>query len=389
MELYRGREDMGNIADRDVKTANMMDMLVEIELGNTKEVQQENELNRMIQTMTKEVEAIDGTPVKVSRFNLKFTPGSVEGSSPKFREYIDKFTMKKDTGYNVVAYDFSQKAILDADEKGYDIWAKALENTRGAREVYTNSLLPSKAVKALFAGASSATAIPAENIGGEYHDSPGALRGENVGDILNVGAKSSGTNKNHYLRLSNTAGITDIDLKRITATLRQYKTNTKRGIIAWANSEFISSLSAVYGHEDNKDDFIRQYVVSVKINGINFVAVDYLDPDFIIAMDFGKYIEGKILTKRVSPSKKQQGWALLPKKSLKDFVTGLEIEGAKLHVFPFEDYMFSRESVVIMDVNPSRGGDASNYVFNGANETALNNFLKALDAEYDDQAEIV
>lgn len=388
LETYRGREDMSNIADRDITSGNMRDMLVEIELGNTLEVQQANELNRMFDTMTEVIEAEDGAPYAISKFNLKFTKGSVEGSSPKFREYMTKFTMNKDTGYNAVVYDFSQKAILDADEKGYDIWAKALKNTQGAQSVYINSMLPSRRLKALLSGTSYSTSIPTENIGGAYEDQPGALRGEDVESILLPGYRTGSKNRNHYFKLSNTTGVTDEDIRRASNVLRQYKTFSKRGIIAMASPEFISNLGSLYGYEDNQDDFIKEYITSTKILGINFVSVDYFDPDFVVFMDFGKYLTGKILAQRVSPSPRQQGWALMPKKSLVDFVSGLEKEGAKLHVFPTEWYMFNREAISILDVNTGRGGSSVDFYFDADNVTALNNFLEALEGEYDDQVGI-
>ena len=349
--VLKGRTSVNEIPNFKLGDAGK-DILDIIEIGNSKEIQGEETLNRILSGIEVEKAVGNGGKLPVEHFNVYFQEGGIETAAPEMKKYIEEFTIKQSMGMNVMAFDYSLEDEVRADNEGVDLNGEAQDKVAKIAHAYTANYLPFARLAALITGCSLTAKCPTKDTSGDrgYAGAFGALRGEDVSDILLPTATDK--KRNHYRTIKATA-LTDEDIYACTRMLSSYRTYSRKGIIALAAPSTIQRvIGTVYQAPSNTDKVTVDGILPPQPFGCQWIPVNELEGhDFIIFLDAGRY---DVLLRRVEPSEKYRGLGILAKDNTTAFKGVTDIEGAKLRIFPEEWYLIGRESVVILDTNSTR-----------------------------------
>lgn len=425
MTIYTGRVNKGNIPNVEYMTDETLAILGEIRAGNTVEVQSLSILNSVLAPMEREVPRKDGSPLPVKIHNVKFTEGGIQTSAPEFRPYLDKFEMNKVPGYNTMAFDYDDETILDSENNGVDLNAKALEQLRAIRTAYTTRYLPFQRLKSILTGSTLVDTAPVNygivragsflvgtqyiitesgttdftligatnsNVGttftatgagtgtgaaevtatGSFTSQFGFARGEDFADFLTV---TDGVTTRNHLRTMKATALVSSDITDLVDDIEDTNMYSGQGILILGHPRTIQNLVSVASAPENKDIAIFGEVTEAF--GATMKKIPGFHKDFLIFLDMGMMRELLVRGVEIDPS--QRGWGIVRKDDIKAFKSVTDIEGAKVRVFPEEWYMTLRLSGGILDTNPTRY-DASGYMQDGTGKSidALNNWVSGM-----------
>lgn len=375
--VLKGRTSVSEIPNFKVEGAGA-DILDVIEIGNSKEIQGEQTLNRILSGIETEKGVGKGAKLPVEHFNVYFQEGGIETATVEMKKYVDEFTIKNSKGYNVMAFDYSLEDEVKADNSGVDLNGEALDKVARITHAYTSNYLTFARLAALITGCSLTAKCPEKDASDRgYAGAFGFLRGEDVSDILLPTATDK--KRNHYRTVKGST-LTDEDIYSCIRILTSYRTYSRKGIMALAAPSTIQKLlGTVYTAPTNVDKAVVDAYVPPKPFGIDWVGVpEFEGHDFIIFLDAGRY---DILFRRVEPSEKYRGLGILTKDNTTAFKGVTDIEGAKLRIFPEEWYLVGREAGVILDTNGTRNQGTGEM--DTASITALEKFAELCLGAYD------
>ncbi len=366
----------------------MLEMVAEIKLGNTVERQNLNTLNALLAPFEKQVPRKNGQRLPIKYHNVKFTEGSITAGAKECRDYIDEFILEKSIGYNVQAYDFSEDTLLEYENYGIDPIAEEAEKITAITNAYRNGYLPSHRLVAMLTGSTLRNTVPTLNNGtGTYGNQFGWARGEDFADIITSNVAGD-TIRNHFRCIDGTSGtalsINDLDdlADSISGTdLFGQGGSGETGIIALAHPRTIANIAKLVANDNStKDGIIFGTINYTEISGVMYVGVSTFHPDFVMMYD-ASYSRELILN-AVEPSVRQRGLALVKKGDQAVFKTPMDLNGAKMRIFPEERYVAHRLSGGVISINPSHAESGGVMTTGGAGEVALNAWVDKLFARF-------
>jgi len=378
INIYTGRTNSGTIPNiLEGASDDFRGVMAEVVAGNSQGIQFTNVLNQILEPMEKEVPRKIGTPLPIKIHNVKFTKGGVETSAKEFRPYMDKFDMEKSQGYNVMAFDYNQQTVLDAENEEINLDAMALDSMRAIRGVYTNKYLSLSRLKAIITGTTQSPTIPTVDGGttglAGYTRAFGFARGEDYSDFLTT---SGATTRNFY-RTIKTATMVSSDITDLIDDIEDTNEYSGKGVVVLAHPRIVSRIALLANAPENKDIAVFGTVTSAF--GADWKVIPGMDKDFMIFLDKG-YLETEgrsLLVRGVEKAENQRGLGIVFKNDNTAFKDVVDMDGAKLRVFPEEWYQGNRLAGGILDINATRF-HASGFM-QAASATALETFVATMD----------
>jgi len=305
-----------------------IEMMDAIQMGNTTQEQQNNVANRFLDGIVTEMPSINGTQIPIERFTLYFSPGGLTSDSAEFNGRRAHFDIKKED-FKVAAYKFPVKTILEAKNTNTmdKLMEKAVKKTEAAKNIYMNVYLPSVKLQTLITGDSSSTALPTLSAGGAYESQLGALRGEDVTEILPSWISTK--TRNHFLT-KKAATLSTADIQRTAQTIKDYLTYSKQGVVGMANSTTLFELTDVYGFQGTKDNLADLDIPVTKIAGVAMVELESMPDGFICFIDAGAK---NVIINAVENDPQQRGLGMIATRKITEFVTPEDIDGMELQIW--------------------------------------------------------
>ena len=368
--IYNGQIDPSELGISSV-SAQMIEMMEAVMMGNTIEMQEENVANRFLNSIITEMPSVNGTQVPIERFNLYFTPGGLTSDSAEFNSRRAHFDIKKED-FKVTAYKFPVKTILEARNTGGmgNLMDEAVKKTQAGQNVYMNIYLPSIKLQTLITGDSSSTSCPTISSAGAYESQLGALRGENVDEILPSWITTK-TRNHFFTKLAST--LSTADIQRVSQSLKDYRTYSKRGVVAMASANTLFELTDVYGYAGTKDEIADLAIPVTKIAGVGMIELESMPDGFLCFIDAGAK---DVIVNAVENDIQQRGLGMITTNKVTEFESPDDIDGMELQVWAEGFHLVGREKVAWLAIGD--GAEHASGIMQATQITALENHASAL-----------
>lgn len=359
--------------------------------GNTADVQNINEVNKVLSAFEKEMPRTSGQAISFEKLNIKFTKGSFQTASREFLSSWNSLRLTKEAPKNVSVLDLSDDTVMAADRGEVDIDGLNTKLTNHIMGMYVNSYLTGHRIHGLLTGNTLSDTIPAIKLDTDEmtYGSFGFARGGKYTDLVAVGSNPI---RNHY-RCIEATSATAVQSKDIMNAIKSIKTTKmygkgggQKGVVVLGEYFTIQQIANNFNDTVNKDlqfGLNTDDTIQVKsMYGADFISMEGLHPDYLIFLD-KSYMNGNLVIHGVENSVDQVGLGMKFKTDLSTFVSIRDMQGVDMILFPEERFTVEKLSGVILDVNPDHFDSAGIIGAGSTAETQLNQYIADLKAEYE------
>ena len=339
----------GNLSNGElpfVAREEFINVLEPIMLGNTLDEQNMVAGNRLLNNFTRDVEAYVGSQVPVERFNVRFAEAGFTSDSYEFAKNTKHFEFaKEDFKVRAFSYTLDQKLQAETDPAGFTaIMAEAARKMEKIMNFYTQRYLTYMRVIALITGSSGSLSVPSVNAGGAYTDNVGALRGEDMTDLL-MPTVSDKAARYHY-RAKAGATLSVEDIFTCQKMIKEYTSYSGMGVLGIANSKTLFDLRNILNAAESKDSTIPLELPISVVAGVAFTEMDLIPDGKILFVDAGVR---DLLLNAVNPVATQRGLAII-NEGASSFNTLDEFDGTAVYIWKHGYHVFMREKLLWLDI---------------------------------------
>jgi len=324
----------------------------------------------MIAPYMTEVQGVEGHRVESESMKIYWSEKALTGNVQGHNKSVGSFELSR-KGYFTKNFKFDIDMERQAKERNMDLMKLITDTTNGAINSYRDTYLPNIVYYTLIRGSNMNDAIPALNT--NFYGAFGAVRGANV---TNVNVGKSGTGVNHWFAIKGD-NLTAEDIKRVSGEMKKYKTYSRRGVIAMANSDTLWEVLNTINYAGNKDEFQKTGIPAYSIAGVKLVENEYIPDGKILFLDAGKK---DIIHRMVSPVAEYRGLGIFQEKGFPIFDNPQVLEGSMFEIFAEGYFIMNRTAIAWLDLDTK---DATNGLMQAAGFTALEAYADGLKADFE------
>jgi hypothetical protein len=359
--------------------------------GNTADIQNINETNRVLSAFEKDVPRVSGQAISFETLNIKFTKGDYQTASREFQSAWNSLTLAKAPGYNVGVLDLSDETILASQRGEVDIEGLNVKKVKNVMSFYVNSYLVGHRMHALITGNTLSPDLPTLQADGTVmnYGTFGFARGGSYKDHVTAG---SPVVRNHY-RCIKSATAVQVQSKDIMEAIKAIKTTKhygkgggQKGVVVLGEYFTIQSIANVANSNDTKDiqfGINADDKITVRsIYGAEFIPVEGMHSDYLIFLD-KSYLNSGLIMRGHENAVNQMGLGLKYKENNQTFEKIEDLKGMDMRLFPEERFVIEKLSGLILDVNPDHFATTGVIGAGTPAETQLKTWVADMVAEYE------